>query len=101
MSANELFNIHKFPVNITWVNNTNKNKFKTEQIQTFPQIYLTKFNNKGNLLLGGYTELSDCINTFLKKKLNNNDIDNFINKTNWSKKSTLRLIQLINNINSK
>ena len=41
-SANELLKNYNIPVDITWVNQNNKNNFKTDMISTFPQIYLKK-----------------------------------------------------------
>lgn len=76
----------------------NKDIYKSEYIATFPQIYLNKYNTKGNLLLGGYDDLNNFIITFRGNKLNDRDIDIFMNKYNWSKKATLRMIQLINNL---
>jgi hypothetical protein len=83
------------------VDHINKDKFKTNIISTFPQIYLTKQNNMGHLLLGGYNELNYTIklfknidnkNTFYKNK------EQFMSENiNWSNKATLRLIELINN----
>ena len=77
-----------------------KEKFKTDYINSYPQIYLMKKNNNGNLLLGGYQELNNFINIF--KNINiNKDIfvkekEKFINNnSNWSNKATLRLIELI------
>ena len=97
-AAFEIMKEHKLSDNITWVNQSNKEKFKTEEIKTFPQIYLNKINSNGNLLLGGYQELSDTINTFYNHTISNEIIDNWIKQTKWSKKATLRLIQLLNSI---
>jgi hypothetical protein len=101
IAANNLIQIHNIPKQITWISPSEKLKYKTEQIDTFPQIYLNKFNTKGNLLLGGYTDLSEFINTFKNQKLNDDSINQFMSKYKWSKKSVLRFIQLINvkNIN--
>ena len=83
------------------INYDEKEKFKTDYINTYPQIYLMKKNSNGNLLLGGYNELNNFINIFKDYKNKNKDIfykekNNFINNnTNWSNKATLRLIQLI------
>ena len=84
---------------IIWVNQSNKEKFKTDNIQTFPQIYLKQKKSNIKLLLGGYDELLDIINTFYNKVISDNDIIKWINKLNWSKKYLLRLIQLINQNN--
>lgn len=83
------------------VDHMNKDKFKTNIISTFPQIYLTKQNNMGHLLLGGYNELNYAIKLF--KNIENKNVfyknkEQFMNENiNWSNKATLRLIQLINN----
>ena len=80
-----------------FVNYDEKDKYKTELIQTFPQIYLKKENSNNNLLLGGYSELQNFINTFYGK-YNDKQLDEFIRiNPRWSKKGTLRLIELINN----
>lgn len=96
LAAYDLIKLHKLPTEIIWVDINDKSKYKTDKIDTFPQIYLKKYNSNGNLLLGGYTELSDTISTLLKQKLSTTTITNFMNKYNWSKKATLRLIELIN-----
>lgn len=79
-----------------FVDYAEKDKYKTDLIETFPQIYLKKENTNYSLLLGGYSELQSFINTFY-----GNYDDNIINKFMknnplWSKKGTLRLIELIN-----
>lgn len=97
-AANLLIKTHQLPTDIIWVTQLNKENYKTDQINTFPQIYLKKINSKGNLLLGGYQELVFFINTFYRQKISESSISKWIDKTYWSKKSTLRLIQLINKI---
>lgn len=99
IAAHKLLQTHNIPVDITWVNNDNKENYKTELINTFPQIHLKKYGSNGNLLLGGYDNLSNFVSTFYKQKMTDNNINQWMNNSNWSKKSTLRLIQLINNIN--
>lgn len=94
-AANDLIKINNIPSDIITVNNINKNQFKTNLINTFPQIYLCKSNNKGTQLLGGYDDLNDFISKF-KGKYNENLIHEFMGKYSWSKKATLRMIQLIN-----
>jgi glutaredoxin len=75
-----------------------KDNYKTSLITTFPQIYLCKNNALGSQLLGGCDDLSYFIDTFKKPYLDNNKITEFMNKYKWSKKGTLKLIQIINNI---
>ena len=96
INAEQLLKTHKIKSDFNYIDHDEKNKYKTPFIDTFPQIYLNKNGNKGNLLLGGYTDLSNFLNNFKNKKLENENIDEFMKKYNWSKKATLRLIELIN-----
>jgi glutaredoxin len=75
----------------------NKEKFKMENYSTYPQIFLKKEASTDSLFLGGYSDLENFINTFKDNKYDENNISQFKNKYNWwSRKATLRLIQLIN-----
>lgn len=96
IAANELLKAHGINSKILNINNNIKNEFKTNQINTFPQIYLCKNNYNGTQLLGGYNDLLNFVSEFKSKKYNENSIQNFMSKYSWSKKATLRLIQLIN-----
>lgn len=96
INAEQLLKIHSIPCKITWVNQNNKQVYKTDSINTFPQIYLNKINSPGNLLLGGHDDLASFITTFKAQKLNDKNINDFMTKYSWSKKATLRFIQLIN-----
>ena len=76
------------------VTNLNKKKYKTKEINTFPQIYLVKDGTK--LLLGGYSDLNEFINLFIKQKYNNKTILKFQEKYKlWNKKLILRLLEII------
>jgi glutaredoxin len=76
------------------VTDLNKKKYKTEEINTFPQIYLVKNNKK--LLLGGYSDLNKFIDIFKNKKYNKQNILNFENEYKlWNRKSILRLLEII------
>jgi hypothetical protein len=97
IASKKLLDLHNIRTEIINVNVLNKIEYKNDQIQTFPQIYLCKDNSLGSLLLGGYDDLSYFISNFKKKTLNDDNIDKFNIKYKWSKKATLRLIQLINN----
>lgn len=83
-------------LNIIYVDDIDKDKYKTKSISTFPQIYLKKNNSKGSLLLGGYSDLK-----FVFDLINNQDdikiIQNKFKKKydNWSNKAVLRLIQIL------
>jgi len=96
IAANNLIKNYNIPSKIININTNEKDKFVTEQIDTFPQIYLKKYNSKENLLLGGYDDLNYFISTFKSQKLSDENIDDFSKKYKWSKKAILRLIQLIN-----
>jgi glutaredoxin len=75
----------------------NKEKFKMENYNTFPQIFLKKDNSIESLFLGGYSDLNEFINTFKNNKYSEDNINKFQNKYNWwSKKAVLRTIKLIN-----
>lgn len=85
------YNIKKKIIKVTY---DDKEKYKTNSIQTFPQIYLKK--NNSTLLLGGYDDLVKSFNIFYKK-YDQQDIITFKNNNlDWSEKSILRLIELIN-----
>jgi hypothetical protein len=98
-NAVKLLKEHKIISDIEYITYNNKELYKTDKIQTFPQIYLKKYNSNQHLLLGGHDDLSNFISTFLSQKLTAINLDTFNRKYNWSKKATLRLIQLINNHN--
>ena len=80
----------------TFVEQHNKENYKTEQINTFPQIYFKKYNSNGTQLIGGYSD----IKLFFDKFYGNYDksmLKIFLDENkSWSKKSSLRLIELIN-----
>ena len=79
-----------------WVNNTNKESYVTNMIQTFPQIYLKRRNSNQHLLLGGRDDFASFISTFYLQQIKEENLKNFMQKYKWSRKATLRLIQLIN-----
>ena len=96
IAAKELLENHPhIKTIITSVNNTNKENYKTDEIDTFPQIYLKKKNKQGSLLIGGYTEFKKLFDQYYKMKdYNNNKITQINNK--WSKRALLNFIILIN-----
>ena len=79
---------------ITSVNHTNKENYKTDEIKTFPQIYLKKNNKQGSLLIGGYTEFKNLFNKYYKINYSKDKIELINNK--WSKRALLNFIILIN-----
>ncbi len=96
-AAHQLLNSYtNIKKEFTFVEQSEKEKYKTEKINTFPQIYLKKYNSNGTQLIGGYDSIKNFFNQFYgnydKEKLKNY----LLNNKSWSKKSTLRLIELIN-----
>jgi glutaredoxin len=97
-SASELLNNNNIKNKVEIINSKNKGKFKLENYNTFPQIFLKRDNSNESLFLGGYSDLNEFFKIFKNKKYNENNIIQFQNKYNWwSKKAILRSIELINN----
>jgi glutaredoxin len=96
-AAVELLKSHNIEFDKVIVSNENKVIFKSNRINTFPQIYLCKNNNNGTQLLGGYDDLVKFVNMFKGKSYNETLLNDFMRESSWSKKATLRLIQIINN----
>ena len=98
-AANSLVNDNKINSKITIVNRNEKDKFKTKEIDTFPQVYLKKENSNGSVLLGGYTQLKsyyDLVQSGKNKKDSLTQIKSQIkNNINISEKSILRLMELL------
>lgn len=97
METKKFLDKNKIKYNIVEIDHNNKEKYKTNQIQTFPQIYLKKKNKIGSLLLGGYSNLIEAFNIIKEK-----DCDTIIKKfqdkfPNWSKKAIIRLIFILKN----
>ena len=96
-AAGELLKNYKIKNKIEVVTSENKEKFKLENYDTYPQIFLKKEYSNDSLLLGGYSDLNEFVNTFKNNKYDENNITQFRNKYNWwSKKAVLRFIELIN-----
>lgn len=87
-----------------YIDSVDKDKYKTNLISTFPQIYLKKKNSNGSFLIGGYTDFKEIIDIFnncdmdmFKINLKNFIYKNCMNKNlRWNKKILLRLIKLLN-----
>jgi len=81
---------------IIYIDQNEKDKYKTKEISTFPQIYLNKKDSKGSLLLGGYTDLK-YVYDLIKESKNIKTLEKkFIKKyNNWSKRAVLRLVKLL------
>lgn len=98
IAARELLKSQNIKHKLVIVSQNEKNKFKTDNINTFPQVYLNKKHTKGNLLLGGFNDLNNAFIEFKSQKISDNKINEFMKKYSWEKKSTLRLIQLFNKV---
>lgn len=75
----------------------NKEKFKMDGYDTYPQLFLKREHSKESLFLGGYDDLKNFMD---KIKNHPNDLKNNINyfqskHREWSDKAVLRLIQLM------
>lgn len=97
IAALELLNNFKIKYKNLQVSSNEKDKYKTDEIKTFPQIYLKKNISNDTLLLGGYSNLKEFVDTFINKKYNEKNVEEFTKKYKyWNKKSILRLIEIIN-----
>jgi len=99
--AIELLKIHNIPHENIIINYDEKKLYKNNIIDTFPQIYLKRYGKNGSLLLGGYDDLKFTIENFKKQEYDKNKVESFMIKYKWSKKATLRLIELLNSIIDK
>lgn len=90
----------KIKKEFTFVERTNMEKYKTDKINTFPQIYLKRYNTNGTHLIGGYSEFKNIIDTFstdMDKDTYTKKINKYISDNKgWSRKTLLRVIELIN-----
>lgn len=93
----DILDKYKFKKNIVNVTNNDKEKWKSDQIKTFPQIYLMRQGKKNHLLLGGFSDLNFIHNEILKlddknlTKIKNNITSKY---NHISNKSSLRIIEL-------
>jgi glutaredoxin len=96
-AAYELLNSYKnIKKEFTFIDRNDIDKYKTDLIKTYPQIYLKRYNTNGTQLIGGYTDFKKIIDTFYKK-YNKQTLINYLNDNkNISKKPMLRLIELLN-----
>ena len=89
IAAVELLNTHNIKFKKIIVNQQTKHKYKTDKIDTFPQIYLN------NILIGGY----DITKELLEKINNSNNLNELKNElkikfNNFNNKEILRLVEL-------
>lgn len=80
---------------INKITNDQKYLFKNDIINTFPQVFLKKYNSNGSILLGGNSDFKEILN--LKSKNIDEQLNFLSNKfPNLNKKTQLRIIQLFN-----
>jgi len=96
-AANNLVKNNNIRSEIVIVKHSEKEKFKTDEINTFPQIYLKKRNSSGNQLIGGYTDIKSYYDLIHSSKNDLEIIKNKIKEDNkyLSDRSILRLIELL------
>jgi glutaredoxin len=83
------YNIKTEYINISW---NDKDKYKTKEISTFPQVYMID-NNSKSILIGGYSDVKNIIDI-----IKNNNYDNVKKKLSkyqsLPNKTFLRLIEI-------
>lgn len=96
-AANQFVKNNKIKSEITSISYSEKDKYKTDKIKTFPQIYLNKKNSSGSVLIGGYDNLISYYEAVQSKKKSFEYVSKKIKKenNNLSEKSILRLIELL------
>jgi glutaredoxin len=88
-----LLNKEKINFQSITVNMEEKEKYKTDLINTFPQVYLKKLSSNQSLLLGGFEDINNLINS----KNNENKFNQFTNK--YSNKTKLKIKLILNGHN--
>lgn len=88
---------HNKNIKIQSITRDVKEKYKTDKIQTFPQIYLKRHNHNGSLLIGGYSDISEIYTKFRNKYIKE-DVNNYLAESKLKKKTLLRIIEFINQI---
>jgi len=98
-ATKDLLNNYNIKYKSIKINQNEKDKYVTSEINTFPQVYLKKTKTNDTLLLGGYTDLKSFCDIFINKKYNEKNIEDFNKKYSlWNKRSILRLIEIINSL---
>jgi glutaredoxin len=95
IAAVELLTNYNIPFEKILVKQNNKEKFKTPDISTFPQIYM--YSKEDQLLLGGYSDLEEIMDIINSSK-NLDKIKKKIGKNKkYGPKIILRIIKIFVN----
>jgi glutaredoxin len=99
-AANSLVKNNNIKSKVTIINSDEKEKYKTDIINTFPQVYLKKENSSGSVLLGGYDTLKTYYDLVQQGKNKKETLDSIKIKIRDSNsditdKSILRLVELM------
>jgi glutaredoxin len=89
IAAVDLLTNYNIPFEKILVKQNNKEKFKTVEISTFPQIYM--INNKEQLLLGGYSDLEEIMHIINSSK----NLDKIKERLGKKYKNSVRMIPRI------
>ena len=94
-AAKEFLDNKNIKYDLITVDFLTKNKYKSNEIDTFPQVYIVKKNKK--ILIGGYEDLKDINDNVFKKDMELSI--KYLNKKfkNLSRKNKLRIIKVFNN----
>jgi glutaredoxin len=91
-NTENLLNQLKIDYDLNRINAIEKDKYKSNLISTFPQIYLTK--NNQSLLLGGNSDLEEIIKNINLKNINQIKFNLSKKYPKFSEKAILRLIEV-------
>lgn len=89
IAAAELLENYNIQFQKKLVKQNNKEKFKTNEISTFPQIYM--INKTEQILLGGYSDLEEIMNIINSSK-NLDKIKDELKKKYLNNKNNLKII---------
>ena len=99
-AAESLFRENNIKHELFKVDRAEKEKFKTADISTYPQIYLKKEHSNGSVLIGGFDTIKEYFDVVKNNTNNSKVLDKLKSKikkdnNNISDKSILRLIELL------
>jgi len=93
-----LMNKYKIPIEYKRIKYMDKEKYKTDEIRTFPQVYLQY--NKKTLLVGGFDDMNEILDIIKLNKLNSIKKKISNKYSDWNNMMILRLIQLLTTLPS-